>query len=56
MLEFLFGVSICLNLVFILSILILYKIIKKKKEFKEVLTDEKAFTDFFFNNGGCFKL
>ena len=56
MLNFLFGISICLNLVFITAIFILYKIVKKKKEFKEVLCDEKAFTDFFINNGGCFKL
>ena len=56
MLEFLFGISICFNLVFITAIFILYKIIKKKKELKEVLTDEKAFADFFINNSGGFKL
>ena len=56
MLNFLFGISICLNLIFITLILVLYKIYKKKKEFKEVLCDEKAFSDFFINNSGGFKL
>ena len=56
MLEFLFGMSICLNIVNFSAFLILYKMYSDYKDTKEVLSNEKEYTDFFINNDSGFKL
>lgn len=50
MLNFLFGISLAINIILILAIYLYFKFKKGVSELNEIIEDKEVFKDFFGNN------